>query len=136
MPPWTAAIDATMARPRPKPSWDVRSLSRSNGWKIRAASAALSEMPAALAMFAMLARAALRPSGTPHVDHFRLGRRSGRRLDHGGRNLRSDHQIGDRLAGLRGWLIRRRRHRVARVSLFKYGRLEVRRRIDSGVGRD
>ena len=45
MPPWTAAMDATMARPRPKPSWDVRSLSRSNGWKMRAASDALMTGP-------------------------------------------------------------------------------------------
>ena len=35
VPPWIAAMDATMARPSPKPSWDVRSLSRWNGWKIR-----------------------------------------------------------------------------------------------------
>jgi len=40
VPPWIAAMDATMARPSPKPSWDVRSLSRSNGWKMRPASAA------------------------------------------------------------------------------------------------
>jgi hypothetical protein len=26
-------MDATMARPSPKPSWEVRSLSRWNGWK-------------------------------------------------------------------------------------------------------
>jgi L-glyceraldehyde 3-phosphate reductase len=39
VPPWIAAMDATMARPSPKPSWDVRSLSRWNGWKMRSASA-------------------------------------------------------------------------------------------------
>jgi hypothetical protein len=33
VPPWIAAMDATMARPSPKPSWEVRSLSRWNGWK-------------------------------------------------------------------------------------------------------
>lgn len=32
-------MDATMARPSPKPSCDVRSLSRWNGWKMRSASA-------------------------------------------------------------------------------------------------
>ena len=39
VPPWIAAMDATMVRPSPKPSWEVRSLSRWNGWKIRPASA-------------------------------------------------------------------------------------------------
>ena len=34
-------MDATMVRPSPKPSWEVRSLSRWNGWKMRSASAGL-----------------------------------------------------------------------------------------------
>ena len=33
VPSWIAVMDATIAKPSPKPSWDVRSLSRSNGWK-------------------------------------------------------------------------------------------------------
>src|ERR1700691_6750087 len=37
VPPWIAAMDATMARPSPEPSWEVRSLSRWNGWKMRLA---------------------------------------------------------------------------------------------------
>src|SRR4051812_14054639 len=41
VPPWTAAIDDTMVRPSPKPSWEVRALSRWKGWKIRSASAGL-----------------------------------------------------------------------------------------------
>jgi len=45
VPPWIAAMDATMARPSPKPSWDVRSLSRWNGWKMRPASAGLMTGP-------------------------------------------------------------------------------------------
>jgi hypothetical protein len=39
VPPWTAAMDATMARPSPEPSCAVRSLSRWNGWKMRPVSA-------------------------------------------------------------------------------------------------
>jgi hypothetical protein len=46
VPPWSAAMDATMARPSPKPSWDVRSLSRWNGWKMRSTSAGLMTGPA------------------------------------------------------------------------------------------
>ena len=38
VPPWISATDATIVRPSPKPSWDARSLSRWNGWKIRSAS--------------------------------------------------------------------------------------------------
>src|SRR5580704_2836429 len=45
VPPWIAAMDATMARPSPEPSWDVRSLSRWNGWKMRPASAGLMTGP-------------------------------------------------------------------------------------------
>src|SRR6266849_10930732 len=45
VPPWIAAIDATMARPSPEPSWDVWSLSRWNGWKMRPASAGLMTGP-------------------------------------------------------------------------------------------
>src|SRR6185437_16213722 len=45
VPPWIAAMDATMARPSPKPSWEVRSLSRWNGWKMRPASAGLMTGP-------------------------------------------------------------------------------------------
>jgi hypothetical protein len=45
VPPWIAAMDATMDRPSPEPSWDVRSLSRWNGWKMRPASAGLMTGP-------------------------------------------------------------------------------------------
>ena len=45
VPPWTAAMDATMVRPSPKPSWEARSLSRWNGSKMRSASAALMSGP-------------------------------------------------------------------------------------------
>jgi hypothetical protein len=45
VPPWIAAMDATMARPSPKPSWDVRSRSRWNGWKMRLVSAAATTGP-------------------------------------------------------------------------------------------
>src|SRR5215470_443984 len=45
VPPWIEAIDATMARPRPKPSWEVRSVSRWNGSKIRPASTGLTTRP-------------------------------------------------------------------------------------------
>ena len=45
VPPWIAAMDATMARPSPKPSWEVRSLSRWNGWKMRSTSAGLMTGP-------------------------------------------------------------------------------------------
>ena len=45
VPPWITAMDATMARPSPKPSWDVRWLSRSNGSKMRLASAGLMTEP-------------------------------------------------------------------------------------------
>src|ERR1700691_1677396 len=45
VPPWIAAMDATMARPSPEPSWEVRSLSRWNGWKMRPASAGLMTGP-------------------------------------------------------------------------------------------
>ncbi len=41
MPWWTAVIDATMARPSPKPWLEVRSRSRWKGWKIRSVSAGL-----------------------------------------------------------------------------------------------
>ena len=39
VPLWMAAIEATMARPSPKPSCEVRSLRRWNGWKMRSVSA-------------------------------------------------------------------------------------------------
>ena len=45
VPPWIAAMEATMVRPSPEPSWEVRSLSRWNGWKMRSASAGLMRGP-------------------------------------------------------------------------------------------
>src|SRR5258708_31454938 len=59
VPPWIAAMDATMARPSPEPSWDVRSLSRWNGWKLRPASAGLMTGPV-LATVSWLLPAAMR----------------------------------------------------------------------------
>ena len=59
VPPWIAAMDATMARPSPKPSLDVRSLSRSNGWKMRRAPAGLTTGPV-LATVSWLLPAAVR----------------------------------------------------------------------------
>jgi hypothetical protein len=41
VPPWIVAMESTMARPSPKPSWEVRSVSRWNGWKMRMASPGL-----------------------------------------------------------------------------------------------
>ena len=38
-------MDVTMVRPRPNPSWEVRSLSRWNGWKMRPASSGLTTGP-------------------------------------------------------------------------------------------
>jgi hypothetical protein len=58
-----AAVDrgeeATMVRPSPEPSWEVRSLSRWNGWKMRSASAGLMTGPV-LATVSSLLPAALR----------------------------------------------------------------------------
>ena len=50
---------------------------RRRRWRFR--SSAPPEMLAALAMLAMRTRATLRPSGLPHLDHFRLGCGSRRR---------------------------------------------------------
>jgi hypothetical protein len=69
VPPWTAAIEVTMARPSPKPSWDVRSLSRWKGWKMRSVSAGLMTGPVLATVSSLLPTAErvltqMSPSGT------------------------------------------------------------------------
>jgi hypothetical protein len=60
VPPWIAAMDATMARPSPERSWDVRSLSRWNGWKMRPASVGLTTGPVLATISCLLPTVAVR----------------------------------------------------------------------------